>query len=551
MKSEYSLKYLGSGKDSQGSNCAVVEVKREGIGEQITVIPFSGASQATPVKPVIDALSKLRYPVMTPARKAEVLADCQAIVDHGGKSDRQAIVADQPGWLPNFQYITPDGKLYGKSTLPVGIAIFDIAATHRWVPVGKLSAWKSDALKFGAGNPAIVFSCASALSGPLLELRKLEGVVFSFLGKSSTGKSNSLRFASSVIGGDAHKKSGFAASWASTEAGVEVLAREGRDSMVLLDDTLLVAARGKKKGEVLVDMIFNLISGIEKRRKSSPTSAAAHRLMVWSSSNTSLRKLVEDAGIEYGEMFDVRHIEIPVEWTHGIFETLPKGVTAKAFVKQLSDAAQKNYGVSFRRYMTRLANWQQRKPETLKAFLDSREKEVLKALGIKGDEQVSGRVADYFALVYMAGCLGKKFGATPWGRKTVLAAVVDCWGRYQQHMAGSAVEGPANQLRQYILSNKDQFLKTGSKSIPSSALDRARCLGFIQNGSNGEPREYILLKDKLAQIVGSEDRLTWLVNDLKRKGWLITDKGKSYPKRNLAKGWRPRVMCIKPSIASE
>lgn len=548
MSLPYSLNYLGAGKDSTGNTCAVVEVIRDGVGSIKTVIPFAGALNANPAKPIVDALAKLRHPVLTPARKAELLKECQALLDLGSQTDKQAIVADQPGWLPNFQYLTPVGQLHGKSTLPVGMAVSDIAAVHRWIPVGNLSAWKKTALKLATGSPSLVFACASALAGPLLELRKLEGVVFSFLGKSSTGKSVSLRFASSVVGGDPHRKTGFAASWSSTEAGVEVLSREGRDSMVLLDDTLLVAARGKKKGEVLADMIFSLVSGIEKRRKSTPTSASAHRLIAWSSSNTALRRLVEESGQDYGEMFDVRHIEIPVSWQQGMFERIPDGITPRDFVELLKKATVSNYGVAFERFIGRLTTWRQVKSKQLEKFIEAREAEALRALGITGEEQVDGRVADYFVLVYVAGCLAKKFGALPWGRKTLLNAVLDCWGRYQQHQEGLAVESPINLLQRYIAEYRDRFLLAGTKEIPKTQSARNQCPGFYNSDANGMVREFMLLKPTFVRVIGGEDRLNWALGTLSQSGLLISDKGKNFPKRKLAKGWRQRTVCIRPGI---
>lgn len=552
MTLDLKLKYLGSGVDSHGVKHAVLELTRTGVGSRNFAVPFVPVNGLDPVQTISKAMGSLDVPAITTKAKSALLEECQSVVEAGSLSGKTAIIADQPGWLPNGQYLTPAGKLLGQKSGPVAVSLSGIARVHRWSTEGSVCAWKGNARLLASGNPAVIFGCCSALGGPLLKIVGLEGVIFCFLGPTSTGKTSTLDFAGSVVGGDPHHKNGFRSSWKTTENAIEVIAREGNDGLVILDDTLLLVGKGKGKGEALASMISDLVSGGEKRRFNNPTGSAAHRIIAWSSSNTPLRDVLVKAGVDYGEMYQVRYIEIPAKWRFGMFNAIPEGLTPSELSSALSHSSRQNYGTVYKAFLRRLIKWNRKNPRKLAAFLKARRAEAMKAMGISGTEEGAGRAAKYFALVYQAGCLARRFGIMPWGRKRLLAAVVDCWDKHRLHVTESTGgSSPLVTLRQFIHGHAHEFVNMGAPVASLTKKARKRVPGFIRQHSSGDIREYIFLEDVLRGALGGQDRVDLLVAELRQKGLLIMDGNKTCPKRLLTKGWRPRVYCVNPRLLTE
>lgn len=551
MSEDWTIEYLGDGPDSNSNPHAAVKLSRTGVGIHNVAIPFAPANGLDPVRAIFSAVSLIKVPAITPATKNSILKKFEELLKNNSALGRRAIIADQPGWLSDgLTMMLPNGEVIGHMEEPVAITLQGISRPIRWTPQGALKKWLSNAKRFGHKNSSVIFATASAFAGPLLQPLKLEGVIFCFVGETSKGKTSTLDFAASVVGGDPRHKQGFRSSWKATENGVEVIAREGADGLVVLDDTLLASGQGKARAEAIINMISDFVSGGEKRRYNSPTGSAAHRIIGWSSSNKSLRKMFENAGMEYGEMYGVRYLQIPAAWRYGMFDHLPNEFSPAEFSQAISAASKLLYGKPFRRFLKRLVRWRRKKPEKLQAFLDARLAAALKAMNVSGHNEAEGRKARYFALVYQAGCLASKFGALPWKRRELLAAVVDCWSKHLQYVGRETSESvapdPVVALRAFVAANLHQFRDADGKAVPPPKGPALRVPGYIRRGPDGGPLELLFLEDGLRKAVGG--KLASLVAELKLKGLLITDDEKTCPKRQLAKGWRKRVYCVSPRL---
>lgn len=551
MSEDWTIEYLGDGPDSNGNQHAAVKISRAGVGIHNIAIPFAPANGLDPARAIYAAMSTVKVPTITTATRNSILKKFEELLSSGSALGRRAIIADQPGWLSDGRtMMLPNGEIFGRTGDAIAITLQGISRPHRWISQGTLKAWLDNAKNLGHKNSSVIFASASAFAGPLLQLLELEGVIFCYVGKTSKGKTSTLDFAASVVGGDPRDKQGFRSSWKATENGVEVIAREGADGLVVLDDTLLASGRGKARIEAFINMVIDFVSGGEKRRFTNPTGSTSHRIIGWSSSNKSLRKMFADADIEYGEMYGVRYLEIPVAWQYGMFDHLPKGFAPAGLSRALTASSRSVYGKPFRRYLKRLVRWRRDKPDKLKAYLDARLADALQAMKISGHEEAEGRRARYFALVYQAGCLASKFGALPWSRKELLAAVVDCWSKHLLHVGQDSTESlasdPVAELRTFVEANLHQFRDADGKVAPPAKDQALRIPGYIRRSPDGESQELLFLEDGLRKAVGS--KLTSLIAALKLKDLLITDDEKTCPKRLLAKGWRKRVYCISPKL---
>ncbi|WP_374303784.1 DUF927 domain-containing protein [Ferrovibrio sp.] len=546
MAKEFKVTYLGTGTNSAGVRCAVLSIATKDRKPIKAVLPLVPVNGIEPETILMDAVAALDVPLLTRKSRSQLLGLCEVAIK-AAKEVQPAIIADAPGWLPNGQFLDPRGKLIGESEIPVGICLHGVARPNRWKPKGTLKAFKEQASIFGEGNSTVIFCTASALAGPLLKVLGLEGVIFCFQGPSSTGKTSTLDFACSVVGGDPDHKQGFRSSWNTTDNAVEALAYEGSDSLAAMDDTLLLSGRGSEKGQALSNGIFSLTSGGEKRRLNARSSAVAPRIIGWSCSNYPLKDMLVKAGIPFGEMFSVRYIEIPVSWRHGMFETTGDMAPAE-FSSALSQASRQNYGWAFRRFVRKLSESANLDPAGLEEYLSNARQVVLHDMNLREDEKSGNRAANYFALVYQAGCLAYRFRALPWHPKIVRAAVLDCWKRHREHLVQAAASSPMALLRDHIRKNVRTFATAGEDANLLEEEERHTQPGFLKAGTGGQPIEFMFTEDALRRILGSQDRIDLLVSELRQAGFLITSGGNSRPKRQIADDWRPRVLCVSPRL---
>ena len=96
---------------------------------------------------------------------------------------------------------------------------------------GTLDGWKTKIAAHCVGNPALAFSVAASLAGPLLAKIQRSGCGFHLLGDSSSGKTSLLHAAASCWGG-----AGFIRTWQATAAGLEGIAAAVTDTALVLDE---------------------------------------------------------------------------------------------------------------------------------------------------------------------------------------------------------------------------------------------------------------------------------------------------------------------------
>ncbi|MEK9967979.1 MAG: DUF927 domain-containing protein, partial [Ferrovibrio sp.] len=192
MEVEWTIGYLGDGPDSNGNQHAALRITRPGVGFRNVAIPFTPTNGLDPVKAISSAVGLIKLPMITPGTKSAVLKKFEEVMALGSASGKIAVIADEPGWLPNGQFMSPSGELFGEGNEAVAITLSGISRPHRWTKLGSLRTWKKTAKRLGRKNSSIIFACTSALAGPLLKRQGLEGVIFCYKGRGSVGKTTTL-----------------------------------------------------------------------------------------------------------------------------------------------------------------------------------------------------------------------------------------------------------------------------------------------------------------------------------------------------------------------
>jgi putative DNA primase/helicase len=102
------------------------------------------------------------------------------------------------------------------------------------MPIHTHQDWTANVGALAAGHRLLRFSIATALAGTLLDIGGFESGCFHFFGKSSEGKTTSLRMAASVWGSGAD--GGYVRTWRATANGLEAAFAGASDTCLPLDE---------------------------------------------------------------------------------------------------------------------------------------------------------------------------------------------------------------------------------------------------------------------------------------------------------------------------
>jgi hypothetical protein len=176
----------------------------------------------------------------------------------------------------------------------------------------------------------------AAISALLVQVFHLSRLILMLVGGSSTGKNT----AQEVTQSSWMSNSTAIDNFSGTEKGIQALLRAVHDMPKMMEEL-----RQTENYEGILRLIFDLASGASRK-----TSTADQQLMrsmsltcglIISNENT----LMEMAGREtINEGLAARFLELHANAPHGMFHSLPEGMTAAEFSDMLKDASSKYYG---------------------------------------------------------------------------------------------------------------------------------------------------------------------------------------------------------------
>ncbi len=350
------------------------------------------------------------------------------------QTDARVRCTDRIGWHDNV-YVLPDRTIGEGDELVMFQTATNMASQFK--QRGTLDEWRQYIAKHCRGNSRMLFCVSAAFAAPLLHHARVQSGGFHLWGDSSSGKSSAFKVAGSVFGGQDYPR-----QWRLTDNGLEGIATQYSDALLLLDEIAQVDA--KLVGDT-VYMLANESGKIRDPHKSG-RKTVTWRLLFLSDGELSLSGHMQQAGKATKAGHDVRmaHIAADAGCGLGLYETLNGFASGAALSDHLVGMTQQYYGTAGMAFIEYAVEHAEMLPELLQTNVAALAKELCPA-GSHG--QVS-RVATRFALVGTAGEIATNAGITGWEPGDATAAARTCFAAWLEERGGAGNVEHTSILRQ-------------------------------------------------------------------------------------------------------
>ncbi len=312
------------------------------------------------------------------------------------------------------------------------------AAPSTFKVKAKLVDWQRNVAALCVGNSRLVFAASTAFAAPLLDITGMESGGFHYRGDSSTGKTTALRVAASVWGGTEYLH-----RWRATDNGLEALAAQHSDCLLVLDD--LSQVDPKAAGEVAY-MLANGSGKARANRTGTLRDTASWRLLFISSGEAGLAEHMAQANKKPKAGQEIRLLDIPADAGAGydLFDTLHHYASGSVFSNALKEAALKYYGTPAIAYLEKLVMHLADVPGAVKR---AQSVFIAKHLTDEAGGQAH-RAALRFALVGAAGELATMWGITGWLAGEAMQAAEICFKAWLAQRGGAGNQESSAMLAQ-------------------------------------------------------------------------------------------------------
>lgn len=347
--------------------------------------------------------------MIAPDQRARNLFQCYLMSYQTGQ---YALCVDRVGWHDDV-FVLPH-KQIGQSSSDLIVYQANNALDNRYQSKGTLEQWRSNVAQLAENHSLLAFSLCTAFAGQLLDPLNQQGGGFHIKGSSSKGKSTALNLASSVWGNPKQ----FYRTWRATGNALEHTAYMHNDSFLVLDEIGEIA-NPKELGNV----VYMLANGLGKGRMTKQiTAKPMHqwKVIFLSSGEKSLKDIMTEQGQKTKLGQEIRLADIDIDQSeYGIFDDIDFAEDGATQAIELSKRMADCYGVAGIAWLEYLTSNKGERMDEARELLD----QYRQSLTVNQSQGHIVRVANYFALVAVAGELATKANITGWKAGTAFNAV--------------------------------------------------------------------------------------------------------------------------------
>jgi len=383
---------------------------------------------------------------------------------NGCKVDERVTVVSRTGWhniLGGRVFVLPTEVIGSSGAERV---VLESSANGSYEASGTLAAWRDGVGAAVKGHVLPTLAVSTALAGPLLALANQEGGGVNLYGTSSRGKTTMAQAAASIWGRGSSP--GFVRAWRATANGLEGVAADTTDTVLILDELGLIEAREAAAA------IYSLANGTGKTRAARDGSLRdpkTWRTLILSTGELPIEgKLAEDRGRRARAGQLVRMLDVPADrgQGYGVFDHGGLDDDASKIADHIKKAAISNFGVAGPEFVRRLLK---EDPSTLARHLSAVVDDFVRAQIPMGSDGQVIRAAQRFGLIGAAGESARSYGICPWDEGAAFEAAV--WGlkRWIENRGGT----DATEARQAIQQVR-RFIEAHGEARFESIDDEAR-----------------------------------------------------------------------------
>lgn len=270
-------------------------------------------------------------------------------------------------------------------------------------------------------------------------------------------------------------------------------------------------------------------------REAKARASNEWRLLFMSAGELSASEMMDrqKKDIQTGANVRMATIEACPEGGHGVFETLPKGVEARALAESFSEDGAKYYGTAGVEFMRAFIDdvHQRGGVEAMKAHIAEKMNEWVEAHAKNCNPQIQ-RVAKRFALVAVAGELATEYDVLPWNTGDASQFASLCFKSFVDgfETTDDRKLRLCRELIDYVVAYPNYFQYITPPNLTLyPALNNPVCGSVIYGASSsdsvrGEPAIVIFTQKGIKTACGDKEAET--KKALKDLGWMKTNNGK-------------------------
>jgi putative DNA primase/helicase len=535
------LEFRGVGKEENGDNyLAVIRFLDDNTGKvRRLIIPKADLINDDVVQ---RDLVGLGYKL--PGTKKDQHLLCTYLRE--ARSTRQYRIVGRTGWCSGA-FITARGEKLGSNPHIIYKPAIPPRA-RRPSSGGTLEGWCNGVAKPAVHSQLVLFAISASLASLLLRVSGDESGVFHLFSKSSSGKTLTELVGLSVHGWSRRED---LLHWDATETGLDELAAEHCDRLLVLDDTGHLADAPRTAAAKAQKLSYKITAGTGRLRSAyfgRAGNLCRWRLIVLSSGEVAVSELAGRAGEKRLKGSEVRMIDIPADSKsgQGIFNGVPKQMTPAKLAHQIEAACRRNYGHAAQKFIKgMLADGDKL---TAKRIRLAKKRFFNEATVPK--ESWERRFAQRFALAYAAASIAIRYKIVPWQKEFVLGAIVSVYRAAREAVPDyeKSVALATRAIRRKLKAGRRLIdLREGHKPNPKILNNRSD--GFIKMEEGAGL--FAAVKPKaLQRWVGDSLNLAWIGGYLRDEGHLVTTSRNLPTKQVMVPGIKGRrsYYCFRESF---